>query len=120
MPRKMAGTTAAFMLVAGLSATVHAGEMATGDQITGAVTGKTFQGSMLKDAFVEFYEADGTIKGKDYSGKWRVTETGMCFQYGDKPETCWGLEINGPAVTLYKDGEVDGNGILIDANPNGF
>lgn len=103
-----------------LSLTATAGELAKGDQISDTVSGKTYQGSMLKDSFVEYYDADGTIRGGDYKGTWRVTENAMCFTYGDNPEKCWGLEINGPAVTLYKDGKVDGTGILIDGNPNNF
>lgn len=120
MARKTVRSAVALATALMWSAMTQAGEMARGETIAGAVGGKTFQGSMLDDAFVEFYAADGTIKGANYSGKWRVTETSMCFQYGDKPETCWDLEINGPAVTLYKDGAVDGAGILIDGNPNGF
>ena len=72
-----------------LSATslAFAGAMATGDQITAAISGKTVQGSMTASgAYTEFYGADGVIKGKDYSGKWRVNGDTMCFQYGQDPE----------------------------------
>lgn len=115
-------TIAASMAIAALafSGLAVAGDLAAKDEITGAVSGKTYQGSMLKDSFVEYYDADGSIKGKGYSGTWRATDQAMCFTYGDNPEVCWGLEINGPAVTLYKDGKVDGTGILIDGNPNKF
>ena len=97
-----------------------AAEMSTKAEITAAVSDKTYQGSMLKDAFAEYYAPDGTIKGKDYSGKWRVTDGTMCFQYGDKPETCWDVRIEGPSMTMYRDGKVDGNGMLVDGNPNKF
>ena len=124
MTRIISATTLAIGLAAVAlmtpSVAANAGEMAKADEIAAAVSGKSLQGSMLKDAFVEYYHPDGTIKGRNYTGKWRVTDKAMCFQYGDNPESCWALEINGPAVTLYKDGKVDGNGILIDGNPNNF
>lgn len=97
-----------------------AAEMSSKAEIMAAVSDKTYQGSMLEDSFVEYYAPDGSISGKDYSGKWRVEEGKMCFAYNNNAETCWGIVINGPAMTLYKDGEVDGNGILIDGNPNNF
>ena len=99
---------------------VSAGQMATDAQIVEAVSGKSLQGSMLKDTFAEYYAPDGSIKGKGNTGKWRVSNNAMCFQYGDKPEGCWQLELNGPALTLYKDGKVDGNGILVEGNPHNF
>ena len=70
--------------------------------------------------FAEYYASDGTIKGKGYSGKWRVADGSMCFQYGDKPEKCWDVRIEGPSMTMFRDGEVDGNGMLVDGNPNKF
>ena len=36
------------------------------------------------------------------------------------PETCWDVRIEGPSMTMFKDGEVDGNGMLVDGNPNKF
>lgn len=115
--------TASAMLMAALmviSTTANAGDLATNSEITAAVVDKTYQGSMTKNSFAEYYASDGSIKGKDYAGKWRVTNNTMCFTYGDKPEVCWGLEINGPAVTLYKDGKVDGAGMLVDGNLHNF
>jgi hypothetical protein len=44
----------------------------------------------------------------------------MCFQYGDKPEGCWEIELDDPAMTLLKEGKVDGSGMLIEGNPHGF
>jgi len=97
-----------------------AAEMSSKAEIMAAVSDKTYQGSMLKDAFAEYYAPDGTIKGKDYSGKWRVTDGTMCFQYGDTPERCWDVRVEGPSMTMYRDGEVHGNGMLVDGNPNKF
>ena len=103
-------------------APVKAGESLTAADITAAVSDHTYQGSMTKaaSAFSEYYQPDGIIKGKGYSGKWRVVDGAMCFQYGDKPETCWNVEINGPSMVMFKDGKVDGNGMLIKGNAHNF
>ena len=108
------------MLATVSTAPAQAADLASKAEISAAVEGKTFQGSMLQDAFVEYYGEDGSIKGDGYGGAWTVKEEGMCFSYDGGPEACWGVAINGPALTLYKDGKVDGVGILIDGNPNKF
>lgn len=89
-------------------------------EIAEAVSDRTYQGSMTEAQFAEYYAADGTIRGDGYSGKWRTEDNTMCFQYGDKPENCWNVIINGPALTLVKDGAVDGSGMLVEGNPHNF
>ena len=90
------------------------------EEIAAAVSDRTYQGSMTEDAFAEYYAADGSIRGKDYEGAWRTEDGTMCFTYGDGEETCWGVLLNGPAMTLLKDGVVDGSGMLVEGNPHGF
>jgi hypothetical protein len=98
-----------------------AGTAATGEQITAAISGNTVQGSMIASgAYTEFYGADGVIKGKDYSGKWRINGDTMCFQYGQDPEACWQVRIDGDQVTWVKDGKDDGTGTIVKGNPNSF
>ena len=97
-----------------------AAEMPSKAEIEAAVSDKTYQGSMLSDAFTEYYAPDGSIRGKDYDGKWRAADGKMCFQYGSNPERCFGVTLEGPAMTMYKDGKLDGNGILVDGNPHKF
>ena len=92
----------------------------TADEIAEAVGDKTYQGSMTADAFAEYYAEDGTIRGDGYTGQWRAMDDMLCFAYGEDPETCWGVIINEPAMTLLKDGEPDGSGMLIDGNPLEF
>lgn len=111
---------AAALLVA-MSGSVIAGAVATGDQINAAISGNTVQGSMVAaGAYTEFYGADGVIKGKDYSGKWRVNGDTMCFQYGQDPEACWQVKLDGNQVTWVKDGKDDGTGTIVKGNPNNF
>ncbi|MDA7964867.1 hypothetical protein [Ruegeria sp.] len=97
-----------------------AGSFATQDEIKTAMSDHTYQGGMLSGAFTEYYAPDGTIKGDGYSGVWKATDHGMCFTYGTDPENCWDLKIEGAAVTLFKDGNVDGAGVVVKGNPNGF
>lgn len=90
------------------------------DEIAEAIRDKTYQGSMTADAFAEYYAADGTVRGKGYTGKWRAGDGELCLAYGDAAEECWDVTINGPAMTLMQGGEVDGSGMLVDGNPLDF
>ena len=91
------------------------------DDIAAAIGDRTYQGSMTADAFAEYYAADGTVRGDGYTGEWRIEDGALCLRYGGaEEEACWEVEINGPAMTLLKDGEVDGSGMLIDGNPQGL
>lgn len=90
------------------------------EEIANAVSDHTYQGSMTDNAFAEYYAPDGTIRGKNYTGKWRTEANKMCFQYGDKPENCWAVETRDSSMTMIKDGVVDGSGMLVEGNVNGF
>ncbi|MGI9450477.1 MAG: hypothetical protein ACR2QH_07565 [Geminicoccaceae bacterium] len=94
----------------------------TADEVTAAVSDHTYQGSMSVAAsgFAEYYAPDGSIRADGYSGKWRTEDGAMCFQYGDKPENCFEVRFNGPSMEMYKDGALDGNGMLIKGNANNF
>ena len=100
----------------------QAGEAPSAAEISAAVSDHTYQGSMsvANSGFAEYYAPDGSIRADGYSGKWRVEDGKMCFQYGDKPERCFGVMLNGPSMEMYKDGMIDGNGMLIAGNPNNF
>lgn len=92
------------------------------DQISAAVSDHTYQGSMAgpDSGFAEYYAPGGEIRGDGYTGKWRVEDGRMCFQYGDKPENCWEVTLDGPSMVMFKDGKVDGNGMLVPGNAAGF
>jgi len=129
MAQMFPATRTAIALVAGIMAAAllmpaaaEAEEAPTAAEITAAVSGHTYQGSMSEggSGFAEYYAPDGTIRGDGYSGEWRVEDGVMCFRYGDKPESCFEVAINGPSMVMYKDGEIDGNGMLIGGNPLDF
>ncbi|MBZ8119229.1 hypothetical protein KUD11_11300 [Roseovarius sp. LXJ103] len=103
-----------------VAAPAWAHDAATGEEIMAAISGNTVQGSMVESgAYTEFYDADGTIKGADYTGTWSVENDQMCFAYGEAP-ACWSVHIEGDMVTWINDGNEDGTGTLVPGNPNEF
>ena len=115
-----AGAPFAVLLTAMLAPMPASAQDLTAEEIAAAVGDRTYQGSMTADAFAEYYAADGTIRGDGYAGTWRAGPDSLCFAYGDAAEQCWSVLLNGPALTLVKDGEVDGSGMLVDGNPLGL
>lgn len=94
---------------------------ATGAEISAAISGNTVQGNMDSSGpYAEFYEAGGTIKGKDYTGKWSIEGDTMCFEYEGSPKDCWAMDINGDQVRWIKDGKSQGTGTILGGNANGF
>jgi len=107
----------AFVLAAGSAAFAAA----TGDQIRTAISDSTVQGNMAASGpYAEYYAPDGTIKGKDYSGKWSVEGDAMCFAYEGTPKECWNVEISGNQVRWMKNGADLGTGTVVKGNANGF
>jgi hypothetical protein len=108
------------LLLAALASPGLAQTLATGPEITAAISGNTVQGSMTASgAYTEFYAADGTIKGPDYAGTWTVDGDTMCFSYGEAPD-CWNVRIEGEAVTWVQDGVDGGTGTIVAGNPNNY
>lgn len=120
--KSLAGFAAAFLMSAAAAMPASADEAPTADEVRAAVSDHTYQGSMsvADSGFAEYYAPDGSISAKGYSGKWRADDGMMCFQYGSDPERCFEVRFNGPSMEMYKDGAIDGNGMLIEGNPNNF
>ncbi len=108
------------LLLAALASPSLAQTLATGAEITTAISGNTVQGNMTAaGAYTEFYAVDGTIKGADYTGTWTVEGDTMCFTYGDAPD-CWNVRIAGEAVTWVQNGVDGGTGTIVPGNPNNY
>jgi hypothetical protein len=113
------GFALASALVLALSAPAYAA--ATGDQIRAAIADSTVQGNMdASGPYAEYYAPDGTIKGRDYTGKWSVEGDAMCFVYQDTPKDCWNVEISGDQLRWLKNGASQGTGTIVKGNANGF
>lgn len=109
--------TSAIILVA---APLAASELASSDEIMSTISGNTVQSGMSDgSAYTEFYDADGTIKGANYTGTWTVEDSEMCFEYGEG-KTCWGVAIDGDTVTWMNGDAAEGTGTIVSGNPNGF
>ena len=94
---------------------------ATGDQIRSAISDTTVTGNMdASGPYAEFYQADGAIKGKDYTGTWTIVDDTMCFAYPDTPTACYAVEVEGDQVRWLKDGKSLGTGTIVKGNTNGF
>ncbi len=93
----------------------------TAVEIAAAVSDHTYQGSMSAggSGFAEYYASDGSIRGLDYTGIWRTEDGTMCFNYG-QGDRCFGISIDGPSMVMYKDGQIDGNGMLVPGNPQNY
>lgn len=117
-----AGAAIFMLLPITVSMPAHAGDAPSADEVKASVSDHTYQGSMsvAGSGFAEYYAPDGSIKADGYSGAWRAEDGAMCFQYGDKPESCFEVKFHGPSMEMYKDGKLDGNGMLIEGNPNNF
>lgn len=113
-------TALAVLALTTLPLPVLAETLATGAEITAAISGNTVQGSMsASGAYTEFYAADGMIKGQGYTGTWTVEADTMCFDYGEGKD-CWNVRIDGEAVTWVQDGVDGGTGTIVAGNPNSF
>lgn len=110
-----------FALSLAAAGAASAGEALTGDQIRALVGGNTVEGAMVATGpYAEFYQIDGAIKGKDYTGAWSIDGDSMCFQYGTDPKSCWQVGREGGEVQWMKDGKVEGTGTVAEGNPNKF
>ncbi len=116
-------TVARFVLclLAFLPLPATAQELASGEAIRGAVAGNTVRGSMVASGgFEEFYTADGTIRGPDYTGQWTIKGNQMCFAYDGNPASCWGVRLNGRQMIWVGSVGDEGTGTILPGNPNKF
>ena len=114
---------ATVLALAASPAFARGGDHMGGADLGAAVSGKTIQGSMKGSGnYTEYYAADGTIKGNNYAGKWRIDDNDrMCVSYDNNPsESCWHGKVEGNNVTWLKDGNEDGAGVLSDGDTGGF
>ncbi|MDX1402634.1 MAG: hypothetical protein R3245_11985, partial [Kiloniellales bacterium] len=109
------------ILIFGAGSAYGGETLASGSEISKAISGNTVQGTMVdSSSYTEFYATDGTIKGDGYSGVWRIRGNTMCFDYGEDPEACWHVSIDGDQVFWIKGGLADGYGTIVSGNPNNF
>ena len=116
--RKAISTFAAATLMFA-AATVQAIDVASGTEIEASLSGNTLQGSGTMGAYAEYYDANGTIRGKGYTGKWKIMDDTGCMDYGEG-FSCWTAFFDGAAGIWYRNGEVDAVSLTVPGNPNNF
>ena len=88
--------------------------------------GNTAFGVGAKHSWAEYYQPDGTIRGRTddgtndgpYRGKWTVSGSEMCFNYDDSGDVgCWAISVEGDEITYSKEGDHDVKGTLLKGNP---
>ena len=113
---------AALLLVAG-AGSARAEQALSGDQIKGVVAGATVEGTMNDGmAYSEYYDEDGTIKGKDYKGKWTIKADSMCFVYDSDPgkKMCYQVGQDADGIQWIMNGKVEGTGKVVKGNTNNY
>lgn len=111
----------AILFAASMTWSAFAAEMLSGAEIASTIPGNTVQGSMADGtAYSDFYQADGTLRGKDYQGKWMIEGDAVCFEFEGTPKACWQMSREGDEFQWLKEGAVDGTGTLLPGNPNNF
>jgi hypothetical protein len=110
------------LAVLGAAGVATAGAPLSGDKIKAILSDTTVEGTMSDGStYSEFYQADGTIKGKDYKGQWTIEADAMCLVYGTDPKkTCFQVGQNAKGIDWLKDGKVDGTGTVSKGNINKY
>jgi hypothetical protein len=72
--------------------------------------------------YTEYYAPDGTLKGNNYTGKWRIDDNDrLCVTYDAmESESCWHGHVEGNSVTWLRDGREDGRGAISGGDIGGF
>ncbi len=96
--------------------------MLTGQEILARVIGNTASGASAKHGWSEYYQPDGTIRGRtddgSFQGKWTVSGSEMCFDYDDSGDAgCWTISVAGNEIAYHKEGEHEVTGTLVKGNP---
>ena len=115
----------AFVLVtisARQQAKAHEAVMLTEQEILTQIIGNTASGVSTKYSWSEYYQPEGTIRGRTddrpYQGKWTVSGSAMCFVYADSGDVgCWTISVEGNEITYHKKGKHDMTGTLVKGNP---
>ena len=93
----------------------------TEEEIASQIIGNTATGTDSGTRWSEYYEPNGTIRGRwandPYQGKWTVSGSEMCFDYaGTSDDGCWTMTLEGDDITYYKKGKNDGTAKLLKGN----
>lgn len=84
---------------------------ATQEELQEALVGNTYQGGMGGGQYSSYFAADGTYHDTSTSGRYEITEDGVC--YPDTDYGCYEAVIDGRSLEWVKDGESAGRGEIL-------
>jgi hypothetical protein len=107
-------TSARILTALGVAALAAPALAATQDELQEALVGNTFQGGMGGGMYSSFFAEDGTYYDANTSGRYEITEDGVC--YPDTDYGCYQAEIDGRSLEWMKDGESAGSGEILSGD----
>lgn len=82
------------------------------------VIGTTVTGYIGYGQYSEFFAPDGTIHGSGYRAEWHIRNDRLCLKYDEAPRMdCYRVHLDDDRITWWRDGELRGEGTLIQGNP---
>lgn len=96
-------------------------------ELTALLVDRTYSGEYQGAPYSEYYDANGTLRGKDVNGAtagtWKVQGDTVCFTYTTDatPTTdCFNANQDGTNVYWYKDGKFNDATSYVLGNPNNY
>ncbi len=96
-------------------------------ELTALLANRTYSGEYNGAPYSEYYDANGTLRGKDVagatSGTWKVQGDKVCFTYTTDatPTTgCYTANLDGNTVLWFKDGVYNDSTTFVIGNPNNY
>jgi hypothetical protein len=103
------------------------GEPVKGADLTALLANRTFSGEYDGAPYSEYYDADGTLRGRYLAGAttgtWKVEGETVCFTYTSRatPATdCYTANRVGDTVLWYENGKYSDSATFVMGNPNKY
>lgn len=103
------------------------GEPVKGADLTALLANRTFSGEYDGAPYSEYYDADGTLRGREQAGAttgtWKVEGETVCFTYTSRatPTTdCYTANRVGDTVLWYENGKYSHSATFVMGNPNKY
>lgn len=80
------------------------------EEVSAALVGNTFKGSMGSDVYSSYFAEDGTYEDAYGGGKYKITDEGVCYPGTDYG--CYAAKIDGNQLEWFQNGESAGTGLI--------
>lgn len=109
----MTRITLAAIVITGVSTTA-AMAASSAEEITAALVGNTFKGSMGSDVYSSYFAEDGTYEDAYGGGNYEITDEGVCYPGTDFG--CYAADIEGNRLEWFQEGKSVGTGVIEQGN----